>query len=237
MITVLLVLAAQATAASNAPPELVSLLRSKDQALLDAIAPGDRAIWDRTLTPDAIYVDENGRTLTRTEFLAELQPLPAGVSGQIRIADFQVHQIGDTATVVHRDEESESFHGQPLKATYLMTDTWVRRKGEWQLAMVHAHVMNADPPAITVSVSKLDEYVGRYTAGPDLTWIIRREGDHLVGGREGSTPKPLMVEMPDVLFIPGQPRVRKLFARDTQGRVTGFVDRREAEDIRWTRAP
>jgi hypothetical protein len=237
MIALLLILAAEVAAAPSAPPDLVSLLRAKDQALLDAIAPGDRAVWDRTLTPEAIYVDEEGHTFTRAEFLAELRPLPSGVSGQITIADFQVHRVGDTVLVVHRDEERENFHGHQLQATYLMTDTWVQRNGEWQLAMVHVHVMNGDPPAITLSPAKLDQYVGRYTAGPDLVWIIRREGDHLVGGRKGGTPKPLLVEIQDVLFIAGQPRVRRLFERDAQGHVIGFVDRRETEDIRWVRAP
>jgi len=34
-----------------------------------------------------------------------------------------------------------------------------------------------------------------------------------------------------VLFTPGQPRTRKIFQRDAQGRVTGFLSRREERDI------
>jgi hypothetical protein len=62
MIAALLALALGASAADAAPSKLVMQLQSKDQALLDAIAGGDRATWERTLTPDAIYVDENGAT-------------------------------------------------------------------------------------------------------------------------------------------------------------------------------
>jgi hypothetical protein len=69
-------------------------LRQLDQALLDAIAPGNVALWKRALAPDAIYVDENGAILHRAEFLAQLKPLPAGVSGQIRIVDYQAHFTG-----------------------------------------------------------------------------------------------------------------------------------------------
>jgi hypothetical protein len=43
------------------------------------------------------------------------------------------------------------------------------------------------------------------------------------------------VEVRDVLFIPGQPRVRKIFQRDKEGKITGFVDRREGEDLVWHR--
>jgi hypothetical protein len=35
----------------------------------------------------------------------------------------------------------------------------------------------------------------------------------------------------DVLFIPGQPRTRKIFQRDADGKVTGFLDRRGGEDL------
>jgi uncharacterized protein DUF4440 len=100
MITVVLALAAASTLASE--------LQSRDQALVDAIAVGDRATWERTLTPDAIYVDENGVTMSRSELMADFDPLPAGVSGQIRIVDYKVKQVGDTALVVHRDEEQKS---------------------------------------------------------------------------------------------------------------------------------
>ena len=44
-----------------------------------------------------------------------------------------------------------------------------------------------------------------------------------------------LVESADVLFIAGQPRVRRIFRRDGAGRVTGFIDRREGEDIDWKR--
>ena len=235
MVAVLLSLVLQASAAQAVPSKLAIELRAKDQALLDAVAPGDRATWERTLLPDAIYVDENGATMTRSELLKDFEPLPPGMSGQIRIVNYEVKELGDTALVIHRDEEHENYYGQQLVATYLTTGTWVRRNGEWKLAMIHVYVVNVDPPSITLPPAALDDYAGRYQAASELAWVITREGDHLVGGREGRPAKPLLVEMRDLLFVPGAPRTRKVFQRDEQGRVTGFIDRREGEDIRWTR--
>jgi ketosteroid isomerase-like protein len=226
---------------SSPPPDvrppasnLQSALRAKDQALLDAIAPGDRTIWDRTLSADAVYVDENGLIMNRSEFLAALEPLPQGTSGHIQITDYRLTVNGDSAFVIHKDDEFEDYHGQPLRARYLMTETWLRRGGEWKLAMIHAYVQASDPPAIKVSAADLDAYVGRFRAASDLTYVIRRDGDHLVGGREGRDPHPLLVEIKNVLFSPGQPRVRLIFQRDAAGHVTGYIDRREGEDIKWT---
>src|SRR6202034_4216478 len=82
MLPALLVIAALQTAAAD--PNLASVqnqLRTDDQALLDAIAPGDKAVWERLLATDAVYVDENGAVMNRAQFLAALKPLPAGSSG------------------------------------------------------------------------------------------------------------------------------------------------------------
>jgi hypothetical protein len=220
---------------AGAPEALAAQLRARDQALLDAIAPGDRALWDRELAPDAAYVDENGEVMDRAAYLKSLTPLPAGASGTITITDYSLRRFGDVALVIHKDDEREDFHGIALHARYLMSETWLRRGGQWRLAMVHAYVVAEDPPAIAVPAATRDGYVGRYRAGKDLVYVIQREGDHLVGGREGGVMRPLMAEAPDLLFTPGQPRVKRLFRRDASGRVTGFIDRREGEDIDWVR--
>jgi ketosteroid isomerase-like protein len=233
MIAILVGLALQA--ASGTAQTLSNTLRAHDQQLLDAIAAGDRSVWDAALTPDAVYVDENGVVFTRAQYLKSLEPLPANISGRLAIVDYHLHLDGDTALVIHKDDEFEDFHGHTLQAGYLMTETWVRRQGEWKLALVHAYVVAKDPPEITAPASKLDEYAGRYSAAPDLTWIIRRDGDHLLGGPDGRTP--LKIESQDVLFVPGQPRERRIFQRTAEGKVSGFIWRREGEEVLWNRLP
>jgi hypothetical protein len=47
---------------------------------------------------------------------------------------------------------------------------------------------------------------------------------------------PLRPELLDVFFEPGEPRTRRIFVRNAQGQITGFVDRREARDILWRRS-
>lgn len=210
--------------------------RQLDQRLLDAIAPGDRVSWDRTLSADSVYVDENGARLDRAAFLKQLQPLPMGTSGHIEIVEYEVTRHGDVALVIHRDEETEDYFGQPLHAQYLMTETWLRSPGGWKLALVHAYVVNHDPSALATDMATLDGYTGRYSGGPLLAYEILREGEHLVGGQPGGKHKRLEVEVADVLFAPGDPRSRKIFRRDALGAVIGFVDRREGVDIIWRRA-
>ena len=231
-----LVLAFALQTSNSTSDQTTALLRAKDQALLDAIAPGDRSVWEQALATDAVYVDENGVVLDRAAFLKQLEPLPAGASGSLRITYYAARILGDLATVIHTDDEQENYHGQTLQSRYLTTETWRRDDGEWKLYLVHVYAVPKDPPAITLPPKELEQYVGRYSAAPDLVYVIRSDGQQLMGGRPGSTMKPLKVEVRDVLFIPGQPRIRKIFQRDAKGKVTGFVDRRESWDLVWKKS-
>jgi hypothetical protein len=73
-------------------------------------------------------------------------------------------------------------------------------------------------------------------SGADLVCTISRQGDHLTGAVNGGPPVMLEAELPDVLFTPGRPRIRKIFKRDESGRVTGYVSRREGRDVMFTKS-
>ena len=135
--------------------------------------------------------------------------------------------------MIHVDDEQENYHGQRLTSRYLTTETWRRDGDEWKLYLIHTYAAPKDPPAITLPAKELEQYAGRYSGGQDLVYVIKFDGQRLVGGRQGSSMKPLNVEVRDVLFIPGQPRIRKIFQRDEHGKITGFVDRRESWDLVW----
>jgi Domain of unknown function (DUF4440) len=211
---------------------ITQVLRAKDQALLDAIAPGDTKVWDKALASNAIYVDENGVIMQREEFLKQLTPLPAGASGSLVITTYSATLHGDVAAVIHTDDEKENYHGEQLTARYLTTETWQKAGDDWKLLLVHTYAILKDPPAQTLSTKEPDAYAGTYKAG-DLVQTLRRDGDHIVSVREGRPDVPWNAELRDVFFVTGQPRTRKIFQRDAEGKVIGFVDRREGTDLVW----
>jgi hypothetical protein len=233
MLLIALALAFVLQTPASTTDQTIAVLRAKDQALLDAIAPGDRKVWEQALASDAVYVDESGTILDRAAFLDQLTPLPVGVSGKLEISNYQARVIGDLATVIHLDDEHETFHGQKLFAQYLTTETWRRDGDDWKLYLIHTYAVLKDPASITLPEKELRQYVGEYSAAPDLKYEIRWDGKRLVGGKKGNSMKPLDVEVRDVLFLPGQPRIRKIFQRDEKGKITGFVDRRESWDLVW----
>ena len=227
--------ATPAATAATAAPEVVALLRRQTQEMLDAIAIGDRPVWDRYLDPDVMYLSEAGELEVRTRLIAELVPLPTGITGRIELGRFEAKVLGDLAIVFHADEEYEDYFGHAIHAQYLNTATWRRGPTGWKLIATQVYASLLDPPAIQLPASQLDDYAGSYALTDHIHYVIRRDGDHLVGQRDDRPPQPLAIEARDVLFIPGLPRSRKIFARDAAGKVTRFADRREARDIVWTR--
>ncbi len=222
----------QAAAAAENTGEL---LRSRTQQLYDAVAPGDRAPWERYADERASFTDENGVLRNKKELLDTLEPLPAGLSGSIEITDWRVTIIDNAAITTYVADEHENYYGQHLHALYRMTDTWLRERGDWRLVAEQTIALQQDPPAMALPASLLDQYVGRYAAAPDFIYTISRNGDQLMGASGGGKPQTLKAELADVLFTPGQPRVRKIFVRDAKGDITGFLSRREERDVIWTK--
>src|SRR5262249_11005391 len=145
--------------------------------------------------------------------------------------DFKIEVHGNVAVTSFADVSTAEFHGQTLHAKYLSTEVWLREYGSWKMISSQTMAAQDDPPAVTLPSSLLDGYVGTYRAGADFTYRMERKGDDLTGTAAGGKPVALKAELRDVLFTPGQPRVRRIFQRDAEGKVTGFVSRREGHDL------
>jgi hypothetical protein len=169
--------------------------------------------------------------------VAEITPLPPGITGELAVEDFEVHPHGDVAVAVYDADERVHYFGQDLTARYRITDVWRRTGAGWRLIATQVHAVLFDPPAVALPPEQLDDYVGTYRLTDAVSYVIRRDGAALIGQRTGRDPQPLSIELRDVMFVAGQPRSRKVFRRGADGRITGFVDRREGVDIRWDRVP
>jgi hypothetical protein len=222
-------------AKSQEPSAVAAQLRSSTQTLLDAIAPGDVAVWDRLLDEKAIQVDENNVVRNKTEILAALKPLSPGLTGHLTIDDFRVVEHGETAVVTHEDDEYLDYHGQIIRSRFRMTDTWIHSSAGWKQLASQVLAVLQDPPVRKLDAKALCGYSGTYELTPDIKGTMRCESDELVFERPGHPPRHFRSELLDVFFEPGQPRTRRIFVRDPQGHITGFVDRREARDIVWRR--
>ncbi|MGO9126644.1 MAG: DUF4440 domain-containing protein [Terriglobales bacterium] len=206
----------------------------RTQEIVDAVATGDRKPFEKYFAEDSMIVDEKGRSMDKKAFVADQSPLPAGDSGAIKVVKPQSRILGDTAILSYDLEETETIFGQELKARYHETDTWVLRKGEWQIVAEQVLRYYEDPAPGKPDLKRYADYVGTYELAPGTTLTVSVEGAGLFSQRVNRTKDRLIQEAPDIFFRKGV-EGRRLFRRDEKGRVDAMIDRRNDEDLIWRR--
>jgi hypothetical protein len=223
-------------ATQHSSDAVVSQLKQATQELLDAVAPGETAVWQKYLAEGCIYTDEEGNVKMKEDLLKELKPLPKGYVGSIKMGEPKVFIQADIIVMSHRDREDLELYGQKLITWFHSTDTWARHKdGQWKLVAVQVMAIPNERKPIVISPKKLDEYVGQYQLAPDVIYTITREGDKLFGQRTGRAKEELLPLCADTLFRKGVWRGEKVFERDAKGKVVRILDRRENNDLVWER--
>ncbi len=229
-VLVVIIFATALAHAADTPISQDELVR-RTQELYDAIVPGDQAPWKKYFADDCIFSDEKGRTFDKPKLIADITPLPAGYSGSIKVNNVQSRIINDTAVLSYDLDETETIFGQNLTARYHVTDTWLRRSGEWKIIASQAHRYYEDPAAGKIDPKKFGDFVGIYELAPDQTRLVTAEGGNLFVERKGKKEQ-LFPETSDLFFRKGV-EGRILFRYDAHGKVDALIDRRNNEDVVW----
>lgn len=219
-------------------PEQASWFQDTTQALFDALATGDKSLWEKVLADDCIYTSETGEVLDRTQFLAELRPLRAGFSGHIRIEDMTFRDLG-TATVSHYlVNEWENVFGQQLHTKYLVTDTWRRDGNEWKLVASQATVVPRDLDPVPVDKHGWPKLVGDYRLSPRDErpyHVYLREGA-LYGGSEEKSATELIPLAPLVFFQKGSIHTL-IFVPGADGAIREVLEEHKFNEVAMQRVP
>jgi hypothetical protein len=225
----ILMLVTSAVAAEPAITERELIRRT--QELYDAIVPGDQTPWKKYFADDCTFSDEKGRTFDKTKLVADITPLPKGYSGAIKIENAISRIAGETAVLSYEANETETIFGQNLRARYHVTDTWLRRNGQWQIIASQAHRYYEDPAIGKADEKKFPDYVGTYQLAPDQTRKVTSDNGKLFVERKGKNEE-LLPESSDLFFRKGV-EGRILFRHDNAGTVDALIDRRNNEDVIW----
>ena len=209
------------------PPITEQELVRRTQELYDSIVSGNQAPWKKYFADDCTFSDEKGRTFDKTKLVADITPFPAGYSGAIKIDNVISRIIGDTAILSYDANETETIFGQNLKARYHITDTWLRRNGEWQIIASQAHRYYEDPAIGKADDKKFPDYIGKYELAPGQTRTVAVENEKLFIERNGKKEE-LLPETSDLFFRKGI-EGRILFHYDATGKVDAVIDRRNNE--------
>ena len=231
IIFTLIILTALATPASA---DDRALLTQYEQQLSDAIINGTPAVWDKYLDPQVIFAEEDDSYKGKEGMVKEVRPLPKDLGGEIKVELLSYYEDGDTAVALFRQHETERYYGQTIHASYLTNTVWKRRADGWKQIEGQVLAEKTDPPAITLSASDLQKFAGTYQLeNSEPTYTLAVKDGKLMGERTGKASSEWNAETRDVFFIKGDPRIRKIFQYEANGKVTGFIERRESWDLAW----
>ena len=121
-----LLLAAQNSNDSGGRSNILALEHAWDQAQERGDVKALTAIFDNSL----IYVDYDGKLLTKAEYLARVK---ANINHmqQIVAEEMSVQMFGETAIVVGSYRVKGIENGKPYLRRGRFTDTWVLRNANW----------------------------------------------------------------------------------------------------------
>ena len=167
----------------------------------------------------------------RAKLIADITPLPAGYSGTIKLDRVQSRIYDNVAILSYDANETETTFGQKLRARYHVTDTWLRRDGNWQIVASQAHRYYEDPAVGKSDPKKFPDFIGNYELAASQTRTVVADGESLFIERNGKKEQ-LFPETSELFFRKGI-EGRILFRYDKNGKVDALIDRRNNEDVVW----
>jgi hypothetical protein len=206
----------------------------RTQKLFENLAAGDQAPWKKYFAEDCMYFDEKGRNMNKQTLIADITPLPKGYSGSIKVVHAQSHIARNVAILSYDMDETENIYGQALTARYHATDTWMRRRGQWQIVAGQVLRYYEDPAPGNADSAKFREYLGTYELAPENRLTVSIDGKQLYRQRGNKPKEELIPEATDIFFRKGI-EGRILFRHDDHGKVDALIDRRNNEDVIWKR--
>jgi len=130
----------------------------------EALLKADIAFFDRHLTDEALFRNDDGAIVRKAQFLRNLELGDYKVDS-CKIEALNVQVYGDAAIGDLHWSENSRYKTIDLSGQYLSTDTWIKRDGRWQwLASQAAKVKNAvtDTPKPSPELKKLEGIVGKW---------------------------------------------------------------------------
>jgi ketosteroid isomerase-like protein len=137
--------AREATAPGDAaaPPAIATTaqvedtIRKLEEEWVAAIVAKDTATVERLLADDFVGTTNDRRYVKKQA----VEDVVEGTHELLRLDDLQVRVYGDTA-IVDVDQTEKSRHGtDDFSGTYMFTNVWVNRNGEWRAVASHGSMI------------------------------------------------------------------------------------------------
>jgi ketosteroid isomerase-like protein len=103
---------------------------------VDALVKSDTATLDSIFADSYVDTDEQSHRSDKPAVLSVLKSGDLHLAS-IKLSDMHVTIYGDAAVVIGTSAQVGNFKGQPLAATIVFTDTFIKQNGKWRAVASH----------------------------------------------------------------------------------------------------
>jgi Domain of unknown function (DUF4440) len=218
--------------AQQSPVIVLKLLVEKEQKLMDAIAVGDKAVWNTALHDSCIIGIEDGTIITKLKFLDGMSPLPKGYTGKIKLIEPKLKLYNNTAVLSYIAYEYLELYNQKIHTQYRQVNTWMKIGKDWKAIMMQVFEIPKNPAPVSIAENILKQYAGTYQLSNEKKCVVTVENGKLFAEKSGKKAE-LLAQTENVFFRNGDGRVDIIFIKDEATRNYKMVERREGEDLVW----
>jgi hypothetical protein len=108
-----------------------------EKGLNEAITRADVKTLDAGLADEWTAVGDDGTTITKASLLADVKSGKLVVT-KATMDEIKVNSYGEAAVVTSRNYVKQSYAGTDTSEHYRLTDTPVRKDGQWRLVLSHS---------------------------------------------------------------------------------------------------
>ncbi|MEP6994584.1 MAG: nuclear transport factor 2 family protein [Acidobacteriota bacterium] len=133
ILTIVVLVLTAGVAAARPPEDVAQALMQLENDWAKAGLAGDAAAFEKLLTPDYVYTNENADMVTGAEMIAGMK---SGTTkyDTFTVGDLKVHVFGEAAVVTGKAHTKGKEMGKPVDLEVRFTDTWAKRDGRWVCA-------------------------------------------------------------------------------------------------------
>jgi ketosteroid isomerase-like protein len=124
----------------NGPAQAADATRlaliSLENKWVGALVKSDTATLDSIFADTYVDTDEQGHRSDKQGVISVLKSGELKMES-IRLSDMKVYEYGDAAVVTGSASQAGNFKGQPVTATIIFTDMFIRQNGKWRAVASH----------------------------------------------------------------------------------------------------
>jgi hypothetical protein len=214
------VLLASISSVPSFAQDTCGFLQKQTQAFSDAGQRGDGPAMAKLLDPDVIFFNETGEKATRADMAGATPPAAGTPIRSIITTDWACKMSGDVAVTSFIDVLEQ---GSPSEMKFRSVETWKQEGAAWKMIGSETLTLQQDPDAVVLDGKALEEYAGRYEAGPSMKFTLTHKGGELLASLNGGAETAQKAQARDIFFTPGHGATPKVFLRGDDGKITGFI--------------